>query len=270
MSGAAADPRELDALAAGTARHPFHVLGPPRTVEAGRPAAGGARRSSRGASSVELVAKAGRSPDGQRARPAFRGHAAVERPAARAGLPAARPRGPAVHDLVDPYQFGPVLTDFDLHLFAEGTHYRAWEQLGARRPTIGHVDRRALRRVGAQRAARQRRRRLQPLGRARAPDAPPDAVRHLGALHPRSRRRRPLQVRGAHAAAAICCRRPTRSRAARGAAAARRRSSGRDGYIWGDAAWMRAPRRRRLARAADVDLRSAPRLVAPRARRRPA
>ena len=47
--------------------------------------------------------------------------------------------GDAVHELVDPYQFGPVLTDFDLHLFAEGTHYRAWEQLGARRLTIGDV-----------------------------------------------------------------------------------------------------------------------------------
>ena len=47
--------------------------------------------------------------------------------------------GAAVRDLVDPYQFGPVLSDFDLHLFAEGTHYRAWEQLGARRLTIGHV-----------------------------------------------------------------------------------------------------------------------------------
>ena len=34
-------------------------------------------------------------------------------------------------ELVDPYQFGPVLTDFDLHLLAEGTHYRNFERLGA-------------------------------------------------------------------------------------------------------------------------------------------
>jgi 1,4-alpha-glucan branching enzyme len=45
-----------------------------------------------------------------------------------------------VRDLIDPYQFGPVLTDFDLHLFSEGRHYRAWEQLGARRRTIGSVE----------------------------------------------------------------------------------------------------------------------------------
>jgi 1,4-alpha-glucan branching enzyme len=34
-------------------------------------------------------------------------------------------------DFVDPYYFGPVLTDFDLHLLGEGTHYRNYERLGA-------------------------------------------------------------------------------------------------------------------------------------------
>jgi len=34
-------------------------------------------------------------------------------------------------EFVDPYQFGPVLTEFDLHLLAEGTHYRNFERLGA-------------------------------------------------------------------------------------------------------------------------------------------
>jgi 1,4-alpha-glucan branching enzyme len=32
----------------------------------------------------------------------------------------------------DPYRYGPVLTDFDQHLFAEGTHVRAFNRLGAR------------------------------------------------------------------------------------------------------------------------------------------
>ncbi len=61
------------------------------------------------------------------------------------------------------------------------------------------VDRRhqwrALRGVGAQRAARIGRRRLQRLGRPRAPDAPARAVGHLGGFHPRPRRRRALQIR---------------------------------------------------------------------------
>jgi 1,4-alpha-glucan branching enzyme len=34
-------------------------------------------------------------------------------------------------DQVDPYRFGPVLTDFDLHLLGEGTHLRNYERLGA-------------------------------------------------------------------------------------------------------------------------------------------
>ena len=31
----------------------------------------------------------------------------------------------------DPYRFGPQLTDFDLHLYGEGTNYRAYEKMGA-------------------------------------------------------------------------------------------------------------------------------------------
>jgi 1,4-alpha-glucan branching enzyme len=33
----------------------------------------------------------------------------------------------AARDVIDPYQYGQVLSDYDLHLFAEGTHYRGWE-----------------------------------------------------------------------------------------------------------------------------------------------
>jgi 1,4-alpha-glucan branching enzyme len=42
-------------------------------------------------------------------------------------------------DIVDPYRFGQVLTEFDLHLLGEGTHYRAWEKLGSHRLTLGTV-----------------------------------------------------------------------------------------------------------------------------------
>src|SRR5689334_16682967 len=37
----------------------------------------------------------------------------------------------------DPYRYGRVLTDFDLHLLGEGTHHRAFEKLGAHRNTMG-------------------------------------------------------------------------------------------------------------------------------------
>ena len=42
-----------------------------------------------------------------------------------------------VLEVDDPYRYGRVLTDFDLHLLAEGTHYRAFEKLGAHRITVG-------------------------------------------------------------------------------------------------------------------------------------
>ena len=40
----------------------------------------------------------------------------------------------------DPYRFPPVLTDFDLHLFSEGNHYRLYDKLGAHIIRHGGVD----------------------------------------------------------------------------------------------------------------------------------
>jgi 1,4-alpha-glucan branching enzyme len=37
----------------------------------------------------------------------------------------------------DPYRYGRVLSDFDVYLLGEGTHYRAFEKLGAHRVTVG-------------------------------------------------------------------------------------------------------------------------------------
>ena len=48
--------------------------------------------------------------------------------------------GDHVDEIDDPYRYGRVLTDFDLHLFAEGTHYRVYDKLGAHRTTIGSTD----------------------------------------------------------------------------------------------------------------------------------
>ena len=36
------------------------------------------------------------------------------------------------YEIEDPYRYPPVLTDFDLHLLGEGTHFRLYEKLGAR------------------------------------------------------------------------------------------------------------------------------------------
>ena len=126
--------RDIEALANGTHADPFAVLGPHQVRQNG--ASGLAIRT-------------------------FRPHAAeiaiVERPAGRT-IPMVRLDSEGVFEawidgatresfdyryrvrwrdgneteLDDPYRYGPVLTDFDQHLFAEGTHVRAFKRLGAR------------------------------------------------------------------------------------------------------------------------------------------
>ena len=39
----------------------------------------------------------------------------------------------------DPYRFGPIITDFDLHLHSEGTLYEAWNSFGAHLATLDGV-----------------------------------------------------------------------------------------------------------------------------------
>ena len=45
--------------------------------------------------------------------------------------------GDQVFEIDDPYRYGRVLTDFDLHLLSEGNHHRMFEKLGAHRITQG-------------------------------------------------------------------------------------------------------------------------------------
>jgi 1,4-alpha-glucan branching enzyme len=139
-SGAAAtDLRELSALAAGTCANPFSVLGRHAAVEDGQ-AAIVVRTIQPHASSVELVANGQVIPMVRRVDGGvFEATLRWDGPAHDLAYRLRVREGSTVRELIDPYQFGPVLTDFDLHLFAEGTHYRAWEQLGARRLTIGVV-----------------------------------------------------------------------------------------------------------------------------------
>ncbi len=44
----------------------------------------------------------------------------------------------------------PVLTDFDLHLIAEGTHFRTYEKLGAHPRVSNGVRRSLILRLGAE------------------------------------------------------------------------------------------------------------------------
>lgn len=44
------------------------------------------------------------------------------------------------YTIIDPYSFAPLLGELDLHLFAEGNHYRLWEMLGAHPQRIDDID----------------------------------------------------------------------------------------------------------------------------------
>jgi 1,4-alpha-glucan branching enzyme len=45
----------------------------------------------------------------------------------------------STYDIEDPYRFGPVLGELDIHLLVEGTHLRAFEKLGAHVATIDDI-----------------------------------------------------------------------------------------------------------------------------------
>ena len=104
-----------------------------------------------------------------------------------------------VVEIDDPYRYGRVLTDFDLHLLGEGTHNRAFEKLGSHRITVGsttgvhfavwapNADRVSV--IGD----------FNGVGRPRPSDAAPGAERRLGDIHPGSARRPEIQVRDSDA-----------------------------------------------------------------------
>ncbi len=131
----------MDAVAAGMCDDPFSVLGRHRTTVDGR--AGVVIRTMQpDASAVELVLPGGRIPMRRR-----RAEGLFE---AAVPLDGREPHelvywfriqeGSAVRDVPDPYQYGQVLSDYDLHLFSEGTHYQAWKTFGVHRLTVDGVS----------------------------------------------------------------------------------------------------------------------------------
>ena len=179
-----------------------------------------------------------------------------------------RYRDGAEHTKHDPYFFAPQLVGLRPAPVRRGQPPRHLPQArrapdGARRPR-----RHALRRLGAERRARQRRRAVQPLGRPAPRHAGARRLGHLGAVHPRRRPRHRLQVRDPHPQRPARCSRPipTASRCSCGPPTARwspslerlRLAATRPGC-------RRAPRADPL-RAADQHLRGASRLVAARLR----
>ncbi len=131
-------PDTIKALVTGEHSDPFSVLGPHPDGDA----AVTVRAFLPGAREVAVVSRDGSG----RPRPL--------RPLHPAGLwectlPAAAPRAyrlrvtdheGRVEEIEDPYRFPPTLSDYDLHLLGEGTHYRVYDKLGAHRACLDAVD----------------------------------------------------------------------------------------------------------------------------------
>jgi 1,4-alpha-glucan branching enzyme len=136
-----AEDAALDAVARGQSDDPFASLGPHETTERGAPAMV-IRTMQPAASHVELIRLPGRHAISMSRRHTdglFEATVPLEGGAARDfeyRLRVTEPGGRS-QELDDPYRYGQVLTAFDLHLLAEGTHYRAWEKLGSHCMTVG-------------------------------------------------------------------------------------------------------------------------------------
>ena len=141
MSGAleTQDDQLIAAVATGRSGDPFAVLGRHAVIIDGRPAVI-LRTLQPSASSVELITPgrvtpmSRRHPDGL-----FEARIPLEGSADELAYRFRVHEPDRTNEIVDPYQFGQVLSDFDLHLFSEGTHYRAWEKLGSHLTTIGGI-----------------------------------------------------------------------------------------------------------------------------------
>ena len=137
----AAETAGLKAVADGRSGDPFAVLGRHAVTVDGRPAVI-VRTLQPAASAVELITDGRVTPMPRRlASGLFEARIPLEEGISSEQLDY-RLRiheGDAVREIVDPYQFGQVLSDYDLHLFSEGTHLRAWEKFGAHPMAIGGV-----------------------------------------------------------------------------------------------------------------------------------
>ncbi len=125
----------FDALIEGRLNDPFALLGPHQTSE-GRVV----RAFLPGALSVEVRGAGDGSPIAQLVRvPAHDGLFAGPVPGSGRYILSIRwPNG--VQETEDPYSFGPVLSDLDLHLFSEGSHWNLAERFGANVVSIDGVS----------------------------------------------------------------------------------------------------------------------------------
>jgi 1,4-alpha-glucan branching enzyme len=133
-------PDAIDALARAAHADPFSVLGPHQVTIDGREAIV-VRAFLPAARQIDLVRPSDVTPM-VRCDPAGLFEATVESPGP-GGIGAFAYRLLVTYqdgqsrEVDDAYRYGRVLSDFDLYLLGQGTHYRAFDKLGAHRRTMG-------------------------------------------------------------------------------------------------------------------------------------
>src|SRR4030081_2005308 len=133
-SDAAETTRELDALLRGDLNDPFAVLGRHHT-----PDGYVVRAFFPGALAVEARAEDGGLLTQLAPSPTHEG--VFVGPMSDAGRYVLRIQWPGgVHETEDPYAFGPLLSDLDLHLFSEGTHWDLPHRFGANVAMVDGVE----------------------------------------------------------------------------------------------------------------------------------
>ena len=129
------DPGAVAAIVGGYHSAPFDILGMHPQAGAGASACV-IRTFQPQALAVSVIRREGRHPM-RRVHPdglfeaVFPGETEFFRYRLSISLPGAAGAPGRSYDIEDPYRFPPVLTEYDLHLFGEGTHYRLYEKLGA-------------------------------------------------------------------------------------------------------------------------------------------
>src|SRR2546427_1283279 len=132
------DPHAIRAVVEGEHSDPFAVLGPHR-VQTPDGAAVAVRAIVPGAAAVRVLPADAPPTAMERLHPV--GFFATVLPDRRDPF-AYRlevTRDGRITEIEDPYRFPSLLSDFDRHLLAEGTHYRAHQKLGAHPAVLGGV-----------------------------------------------------------------------------------------------------------------------------------
>jgi 1,4-alpha-glucan branching enzyme len=130
--------KEMEAIAGGFHGDPFRVLGPHRVEGGSSTKPWEIRTFLPQASQVEVVTSSGTVPM-ERAHPHGLFVAKLAKEPGHYRLHVTN-YGGGQTEIEDPYRFATLITDFDLHIFGEGTHYEAYRTLGAHLQTVDGVE----------------------------------------------------------------------------------------------------------------------------------